>query len=242
MGKGPARLQNQTGSSCLDPARRTDPEPTRRAGKSPGLQRALAAREQVGIEAGFAGPAKVADSVGPPGRSECPGGGRDAARMSTLGRERRPPAGAAGVGRGGRVTMATAAPGPAPATPGRGAGLTLLGNRRRASAFAAWGPAAAPRLSISAQTRERWTVEPRGGPVSRGLSPLRPPALPAGMTSACRLLGKVLCPVLGGPKGTQTLRPLPPPGSVTAATFPSPTGDASSALLALPEGTTFELY
>ena len=85
-------------------------------------------------------------------------------------------------------------------------------------------------------------MEPRGGPVSRGLSPLRPPALPAGMTSACRLLGKVLCPVLEGPKGTQTLRPLPPPGSVTAATFPSPTGDASSALLALPEGTTFELY
>lgn len=30
-----------------------------------------------------------------------------------------------------------------------------------------------------------------------------------------------------------------PPGSVTAAASPGPTGDASSALLALPEGTTF---
>lgn len=100
---------------------------------------------------------------------------------------------------------------PRPCHAGRGgAGWALLGHRRRAAASAAWDPAAAPRLS---QPRlaggGRWAVEPRGGPGSRGLSPLRPPALPAGMTSACRLLGKVLCPVLGGRKGSQTLRPLP---------------------------------
>ena len=45
-----------------------------------------------------------------------------------------------------------------------------------------------------------------------------------------------------GAKGNANASASPPSGSVTAATSPSPSGDASSALLALPEGTTFELY
>lgn len=117
-GKKSQRLQNQTRSSCLDPARRTDPSLRDGWKVSSRPSAALAAREQVGDRGRPRGAGQGSRQRGTPGRSQSRGGGRDAARTPTRGRERRPPAGAAGVGRGGRVTMATAAPGPAPATRG----------------------------------------------------------------------------------------------------------------------------